>query len=282
MDEAVAARLLAGTGARAARVLPGRDRRQGKSWLDRNGPNLVAAGEHVPVLVLRDLDRDGCVVEVRNRIAARLSRFACVRIAVRAVEAWLLADRDELAAQIGVRTAAVPAAPDELADPKRALVDLARRSTRRATRDMLVPREGAGTSSGRNMRSSSGPSYRNPGLPTGRRSARRRFSAPAGPSPTSSPTTALSWKSARLGGWIVGCVRMGNAPRRRSRSRPEPASRRGADALALTGRPLRTSPPAPPRRSRARRCRNASGSSPAPAPRRSARRRRGRASPPRA
>lgn len=148
VDEAVAARLLAGTGARAARVLPGRDRRQGKSWLDRNGPNLVAAGEHVPVLVLRDLDRDGCVVEVRNRIAARLSRFACVRIAVRAVEAWLLADREELAAQVGVRVTAVPAAPDELTDPKRALVDLARRSTRRATRDMLVPREGAGTSVG--------------------------------------------------------------------------------------------------------------------------------------
>lgn len=148
VDEAVAFRLLAAVGAHAARVLPPRDRRRGKSWLDDNGRNLVAAGEHIPVLILRDLDRDGCVVAVRDTLAPRLTRFAAVRIAVRAIEAWLLADREALAASLGVRVGAFPVSPDDITDPKRALVDLARRSPRRALREMLVPRDGAGTSVG--------------------------------------------------------------------------------------------------------------------------------------
>lgn len=66
------------------------------------------------------------------------------RVAVRAIEAWLLADRERIAAYLGVSLHSVPALPDALADPKQALVNLARKSRRRAIRDELVPREGSG------------------------------------------------------------------------------------------------------------------------------------------
>ena len=41
-----------------------------------------------------------------------------------------------------------PHDPDSVDDPKRALVNLARRSRRRAVRDEIVPREGSGRSVG--------------------------------------------------------------------------------------------------------------------------------------
>jgi hypothetical protein len=65
-------------------------------------------------------------------------------VAVRAVEAWLLADAERLAAFLGIRAALIPRDPDAEHDPKTTLVNLARRSRRRAIREDIVPREGSG------------------------------------------------------------------------------------------------------------------------------------------
>jgi hypothetical protein len=72
----------------------------------------------------------------------------CFRVAVRTIEAWLLADRERLAQLLGVNVAWLPTDPDYLDDPKRELINLARRSRRRAVRDDLVPRQGSGRSVG--------------------------------------------------------------------------------------------------------------------------------------
>lgn len=66
------------------------------------------------------------------------------RIAVRAAEAWILADRGRVAEWLGVPAARVPHDPDSLDDPKPTLVDLARRSRRSRMRRDLVPREASG------------------------------------------------------------------------------------------------------------------------------------------
>jgi len=70
------------------------------------------------------------------------------RVAVRAIEAWLLADRDRIAAMLGISAQKVPTEPDSLDDPKRRLVDLARNSNRAEIRASIVPRPGSGRAVG--------------------------------------------------------------------------------------------------------------------------------------
>ena len=68
----------------------------------------------------------------------------CFRIAVRAVEAWLLADRERIAQLLKITIAHVPQNPDELNDPKQQLINLARGSRLHTIRSDLAPREGSG------------------------------------------------------------------------------------------------------------------------------------------
>lgn len=70
------------------------------------------------------------------------------RIAVREVEAWLLADLDAIADFLHISRDNVPRDPETLDDPKRTLVNLARGSGSREIREDLVPRDGGGRSVG--------------------------------------------------------------------------------------------------------------------------------------
>jgi hypothetical protein len=62
-----------------------------------------------------------------------------LRCPVRAIEAWLIADRAGVARYLAVGEKSVPAEPELLENPKQILVNLARKSRRRAIRDDLVP-----------------------------------------------------------------------------------------------------------------------------------------------
>jgi hypothetical protein len=68
----------------------------------------------------------------------------CFRVVVRAIESWLLADRARIARYLGVSKAIVPDDPDALDNPKQHLINLARRSRRRAILDEIVPRQTSG------------------------------------------------------------------------------------------------------------------------------------------
>jgi hypothetical protein len=68
----------------------------------------------------------------------------CLRVVVREVESWLLADREGLARFLGVAQTLIPKDPESLPDPKAAMISLARRSRRREVRDDMVPRPGSG------------------------------------------------------------------------------------------------------------------------------------------
>ena len=72
----------------------------------------------------------------------------CLRVAVHQVEAWLLADRDNIARFLGVAASRVPRHVETLTNAKEAMVDLARRSRRRDIREDMVPRPGSGRSAG--------------------------------------------------------------------------------------------------------------------------------------
>jgi hypothetical protein len=118
--------------------------RAGKDQLDSKLPGYLAAARHAPWLVLRDLDPDAlCASDLLRQLGVPPSSAACVRIPVRAIESWLLADSKTVSSFFRVREGLVPTLPDAEPDPKRALVDLARRSNKRSISSGMVPRHGS-------------------------------------------------------------------------------------------------------------------------------------------
>ena len=141
VDEAVLRRLVALYGATLHAV----HGRTGKRSLVRNLAGYNAAAHHAPWVVLLDLDRDAdCAVTAIADWLPQRSPQLCLRVAVRAVESWLLADAVAVACFLGVRAARVPSLPEALLDPKRSLVDLARESRKESIRRALVPRPKSG------------------------------------------------------------------------------------------------------------------------------------------
>ena len=141
LDEAVVRRLLESAGAAVGAVYG----KNGKQALLERIAGYNHAARYQPWLVLLDLNSDGeCAPPVRSQWLPHPADLMCFRIAVREVEAWLLADRERIATVIGVRRALIPGNPEQLADPKQALVNLARQSRRRAICKDIVPRPGSG------------------------------------------------------------------------------------------------------------------------------------------
>jgi hypothetical protein len=144
-DEAVARRLILHVGAQPGTVYG----KEGKQRLRTRITGFNCAAQHTPWLVLVDLDDDAdCAPTLRANWLPALAPRMSFRVAVREVEAWLLADFEAMADFLGVASNKVPRDPERLAAPKEAMVNLARHSRRNAIREDLVPREGSGRAVG--------------------------------------------------------------------------------------------------------------------------------------
>lgn len=146
LDLAILRRLCAEAGLAPGDAYWGDARRTGKQGMTKQMRGWAAAASHGrPFLVLRDLDRDApCAGALRAGLLPNPPPLMVLRIAVRAAEAWLIADREALAALLSVRPGALPAEPDACDDPKAALVAAAARSRSRAVLTGIAPRPGAG------------------------------------------------------------------------------------------------------------------------------------------
>ncbi len=127
----------------------------GKPALRRRLPGFNAAAARSPWVVLADLDQEPCAAEHVHELLPQPERFMVLRLAVRAVEAWLMADAEALAAWLRVTPDRLPGAPDQLVDAKQALVDIARSSRSSALRQDMVPRGGSVVRSVRRTRAGS-------------------------------------------------------------------------------------------------------------------------------
>jgi hypothetical protein len=140
-DEAVLRSLLVHVGAKPGQIYGG----QGKQFLKQKIHGYNNAAKHSPWIVLVDLDRDAeCAPSLLRAWISEPAPAMCLRVAVREVEAWLLADPDHLSNFLGIPASRVTSDPDELLDPKQTLVELARSSRRRNIREDMVPRPGSG------------------------------------------------------------------------------------------------------------------------------------------
>ena len=136
IDEAVIERLIGDAGAQTAQVYV----KGGRGPLLAQLQGYRNAARLGPWVVLCDLDQDQCAPQF---VAAHLpasSDFE-LRVAVRAIEAWLLADPG-LAKVLGIRQAQLPRYPELELRPKQTLINLARNSPRRRVREDIGGRLG--------------------------------------------------------------------------------------------------------------------------------------------
>jgi hypothetical protein len=119
-------------------------RRGGFGYLRRTVEGWNAAARGIPFIVLTDLDAGTCAPRmIAEWLSAPKHPNLIFRVAVREVEAWLLADSHGLSEFFGIKKAVIPSQPEVLPNPKAALVDLARRSRYRKIRNGIVPRTGS-------------------------------------------------------------------------------------------------------------------------------------------
>jgi hypothetical protein len=117
------------------------------------GWNHAARGK--PFIVLTDLDHYPCPAALMQEwLPEPKSPNLLLRIAVREVEAWLLADRTNLGRYLGISPVLVPIEPDSLRDPKASLVNLAARSRSRDVRTGIAPKPGSTAKQGRDYNAS--------------------------------------------------------------------------------------------------------------------------------
>jgi hypothetical protein len=115
---------------------------RGKNYLDKRLANYNRAAKHGAWLVVRDTDNDsgGCPVTLRSQLLQDVKNPAlCSRLAVRSIDAWLMADGDAFAEEFAVSRARIPEHPEALDDPKRTLAQLCADSRKRAVREGMVP-----------------------------------------------------------------------------------------------------------------------------------------------
>lgn len=124
--------------------------RRGKNYLKENVGRFNQAARHGKWVLLVDLNKDAeCPPPlIASWLPARHPNLQ-FRVAVRAIEAWLLAERKEMARFLAVSPQRIPMVPEEEQRPKNTLIDLARYSKSRSIRSDIVPPEGSSASQGK-------------------------------------------------------------------------------------------------------------------------------------
>jgi hypothetical protein len=102
-------------------------------------PRFIEQARHIqPVLCIADTDGKCAKTLLGGWLPRVVPRDFCLRLAVSEAESWLIADRQALADYFGIPEKHVSKTPDEEADPKRHMLNLARKSTVRDLRLEVV------------------------------------------------------------------------------------------------------------------------------------------------
>lgn len=126
-----------------------------KGWQKQIGPNgygyikkniiaFNAASAETPFIVLVDMDNRPCPPNTIKEWLQHSPKHPnlVLRIAIREVEAWLLADRSGIASYLSVPEKCIPEDPSKIKDPKRYISRLAARSKRKEIREDLAREPG--------------------------------------------------------------------------------------------------------------------------------------------
>jgi hypothetical protein len=119
---------------------------QGKSgvaYIEQRIEKYNQLARTFPVLCVLDLDQYECAPSrIKALIPQNKQDSLYIRVAVKQIEAWLLADQENFADFIGVPFHRLPSQPDEIDNPKIAVVNLARKSRKNDIKRDMVPAQG--------------------------------------------------------------------------------------------------------------------------------------------
>lgn len=117
----------------------------GKQFVLNRVSGYNSAAKFHPWLVLVDLDDEAeCAPMMASRWLPFKTRGMCFCIAVRKIEAWLLADPTNLSSFLVVSPKLFSSRPETDPNPKQTLVNIARRSRSSGIRQDMVPVDGGG------------------------------------------------------------------------------------------------------------------------------------------
>ena len=117
------------------------------------GRRDASAKAGLTVVALGDLEQEACPPAlIRRHLPHGPAPGFVLRLAVRMLEGWLMADREQMAAFLKCPLAKVSQCPDLLEHPKKELVNLARRFGTRAIKADIVPEAGHSGLAGKGYR----------------------------------------------------------------------------------------------------------------------------------
>jgi hypothetical protein len=117
---------------------------RGNAYLRTNMRGWNNAARGTPFIVITDLDSYACPPELRaDWVREGLHPNLIFHVAVREIEAWVLANRAAFSKFLAIAESKIPLAPEAELDPKATLIAAARRSRIRSVRERLAPKLGS-------------------------------------------------------------------------------------------------------------------------------------------
>jgi hypothetical protein len=118
-----------------------RDVKGGRGNVQRELKAYLSLSKLMPVIVGVDLDGDLCPSALLKGWGLGLPtpKNLLVRVAVREIESWILGDRKRFAKFVAGSSDDIPASPDALDDPKKFLLDFARKTASDDLKRDLIP-----------------------------------------------------------------------------------------------------------------------------------------------
>ncbi|MBE9483418.1 MAG: DUF4276 family protein [Bacteroidetes bacterium] len=111
---------------------------------DLDKPLTPARRYTTPVVIDSDAEKYRCAPTlIKKWLPVPIHHNLLFRVAVREVEAWVLADRDRFARFLDIEETSIPVDVDGIDDPKKCLTDLARKSCKRELREAIAPKKGS-------------------------------------------------------------------------------------------------------------------------------------------
>ncbi len=113
---------------------------QGNGYIRKNIMAFNEASRFKPCIVVLDLDKRECAPAYRRDLLPDGNYHNMIlRIAVREIESWVMADRDSFSSWLGISQDNLPLNVDDIDNPKEELFKLVRRSRKRKIKEGILP-----------------------------------------------------------------------------------------------------------------------------------------------